>query len=80
MLTIITNVRRIIKILTNHSAHLSRAKPFNVHKQSWLGMYDTLAMPSMQHGRESCTLKERDKSGITATDTKFLRKTAYTHS
>jgi hypothetical protein len=51
-------------------------KPSKVQKQTRLRIYNTLAITTLLHSSETWTLKELDKSRITAAEMKFLRKTA----
>jgi hypothetical protein len=51
-------------------------KPSKVQKQTSLKIYNTLALPTLLYGSETWTLREQDKSRITAAEIKFMRKTA----
>jgi hypothetical protein len=51
-------------------------KPSNVHWQTRLRICNTLVIPILLCGSEAWTLKEQDKSRITAAEMKFMRKTA----
>jgi hypothetical protein len=51
-------------------------KPCEVQKQTRLKIYNTLALPTLLYGSETWTLREQDKSRITAAEMKFMRKTA----
>jgi hypothetical protein len=51
-------------------------KPYKVQKQTRLNIYNTLAVPTLLYGSETWTLREQDKSRITAAEIKFMRKTA----
>jgi hypothetical protein len=51
-------------------------KPSKVQRQTRLRIYITLAVPILLNGSEAWTLKEQDKSRITAAEIEFMRKTA----
>jgi hypothetical protein len=51
-------------------------KPSKVQRQIRLRIYITLAIPILLYGSEAWTLKEQDKSRITAAEMKFMRTTA----
>jgi hypothetical protein len=48
----------------------------NVQKQTWLQVYNTLAMRTVLHDSGTWALKEQDKSRITTAEMKFVRKTS----
>jgi hypothetical protein len=50
--------------------------PSKLQRQTRLRIYNTLAIPILLYGSEAWTLKEQDKSRITAAEMKLLRKTA----
>jgi hypothetical protein len=41
-----------------------------------LKVYDTLAVPTLIYGSKIWTLRKQDKTGLTTSEMKFLRKTA----
>jgi hypothetical protein len=54
----------------------SRSK---VQKQTRLQRYNTLTVPTLLYGSTSWTLKDQQKSKITAEEMEFLRKTIKTY-
>jgi hypothetical protein len=50
-------------------------KPNQVYKTTRLKVYNTLAVPTL-YGSEIWTLRKQDKSRLTTSEMKFLRKTS----
>jgi hypothetical protein len=46
-------------------------------KKTRIKLYNTLALPVLLYGSESCTIKARDARRITAADMKYMRRTGY---
>jgi hypothetical protein len=67
--------KQTIKILADHRNYQSILKPSKVQKEARLQIYNTVAISTLLYGCEIWTLKEQDKSEITAAEMKFLRKT-----
>jgi len=50
--------------------------PQKTLKKTRRKLYNTLALPAMLCGSDSCTIKARDARRITAAELKYMRKTA----
>jgi hypothetical protein len=50
-------------------------KPNQVQKTTRLKVYNTLAVPTLIYGSEIWTLRKQDKTRLTTSEMKFLRKT-----
>ena len=51
-------------------------KPSLVQKHTHMRLYKTLARPVLCYGSEAWTIRNRDKSRITASEMRFMRHTA----
>jgi hypothetical protein len=51
-------------------------RPTKTAKKSRIKLYNTLALSTLLYGSESWTIKARDATRITATEMKYLRRTA----
>jgi hypothetical protein len=45
-------------------------------KKTRIKLYNTLALPVLSYGSETCTIKARDARRISAADMKYMRRTA----
>jgi len=45
-------------------------------KKTRIKLYNTLALPDLLYGSETCTIKARDARRITAAEMKYMRTTA----
>jgi hypothetical protein len=51
-------------------------RPQKTLKKTRIKLYNTLALPMLLHGSETWTIKARDARRISATEMKYMRKTA----
>jgi hypothetical protein len=51
-------------------------RPQKILKKTRIKLYNTLALPVLLYGSESWTIKTRDARRITATQMKYVRRTA----
>ena len=51
-------------------------RPQKTLKKTRIKLYNTLALPVLLYGSETWTLKARDARRITATEMKYMRRTA----
>jgi hypothetical protein len=52
-------------------------KPNKTPKRYTIKLYTTLVLPILLHGSETCTVKSKDKSRLTAAEMRFMRDNKY---
>jgi len=62
--------------VTDSFMHKSLSKPQKNLKKTRIKLYNTLALPDLLYGSETWTIKARNVRRISATEMKYMRRTA----